>query len=96
MRPEHLRPATGEAAAPVEGRVLLVEELGASRLVHMDTPLGRLIANVPVEAGELHLADGHGRFTIEPAHVHLFDAETGRSLASLEGTVPASQNAAAA
>ena len=96
MRPEHLRPAIGEAAAPVEGRVLLVEELGASRLVHMDTPLGRLIANVPVEAGEIHMADDRGRFTIDPAHVHLFDVDTGRALASPEGAAAAGPQAAAA
>ena len=80
LRPEHLRPVIDDSAAPIEGRVLLVEELGASRLVHLETPLGRLIANVPVEAGELSLADDHGSFTIDPAYVHLFNAENGRSL----------------
>ncbi len=55
MRPEHLRPAAAGESASVEGRVLLVEELGASRLVHLETPLGRLIANVSAEAGELDL-----------------------------------------
>ena len=81
MRPEHLRPAAAEDRAPVEGRVLLVEELGASRLVHLETPLGRLIANVSAEAGELDLSDDRGRFAIAPAHVHLFSVDTGANLA---------------
>ncbi|HKK31804.1 MAG TPA: sn-glycerol-3-phosphate ABC transporter ATP-binding protein UgpC [Alphaproteobacteria bacterium] len=80
MRPEHLRPAAPDEASQVEGSVLLVEELGASRLVHIETPLGRLIANAPVEMAAAPPVGAQARFKIETEHLHLFDPAEGRSL----------------
>ena len=76
LRPEHLRPVplTG---AHLAGRIVLIEELGASRLVHLDTANGRLVSNVPVEdAGDWQVGDDIG-LAIAPKHTHLFDRASG-------------------
>jgi len=77
-RPEHLKPA--RSGGPLVGRVLLIEELGASRLVHVDGPSGRFIANVPTEADLAISPEDSVGFVVEAAHVHLFDRSEGRRL----------------
>ncbi|WP_193173615.1 ABC transporter ATP-binding protein [Nisaea nitritireducens] len=76
LRPEHLRPVplTG---AHLAGSIVLIEELGASRLVHLDTANGRLVSNVAVEdAGDWQMGDDIG-LAIAPKHTHLFDRVSG-------------------
>ncbi len=76
IRPEFLRL---EPRGPIRGRALLQEYLGASRCIHLETTVGRLIARLPASASvpageELALA-------LDPAHVRLFDAANGARLA---------------
>ena len=76
LRPEHLRPVP-LPGAHLAGRIVLIEELGASRLVHLDTANGRLVSNVPVEdAGDWQLGDDIG-LAVAPKHTHLFDRARG-------------------
>ena len=76
LRPEHLRPVP-LPGAHLAGRIVLIEELGASRLVHLDTANGRLVSNVPVEdAGDWQLGDDIG-LAVAPKHTHLFDRASG-------------------
>jgi sn-glycerol 3-phosphate transport system ATP-binding protein len=82
IRPEHLVLAPG-ASADLSLRLTadLVEALGADTLVHgrlgaLDsTILARLPGNTPVRAGDPLT------FTIPPEELHLFDPETGKTLA---------------
>jgi len=77
-RPEHLKPAGADG--PLNGRILLIEELGASRLIHVDGPAGRFIANVPPEESMDIGADDAIAFAVEAPHVHLFDPQSGRRI----------------
>ncbi|WP_420406168.1 ABC transporter ATP-binding protein [Nisaea sp.] len=80
LRPEHLRPVTDGTAGRLSGRIALIEELGASRLVHLETPNGRMVSNVAVEeSGDWRIGDEIG-LVVAPKHTHLFDRETGRRL----------------
>ncbi|WP_193188424.1 ABC transporter ATP-binding protein [Nisaea sediminum] len=80
LRPEHLRPVTDRADADLSGHITLIEELGASRLVHLETPNGRMVSNVAVEeSGDWRIGDDIG-LSVLPKHTHLFDRETGRRL----------------
>jgi multiple sugar transport system ATP-binding protein len=79
VRPEHVRL---DPASPLRGRVVFDEYLGATRCLHLDTPLGRLIARVASDA--LGTASARGAelgLALDPAHVRLFDPVTGTRLA---------------
>ncbi len=70
---------TVDARGPIRGRVVVDEYLGASRSLHVDTSIGRLVvrgdADRPSAVGEeLALA-------LDPSHVRLFDPKSGRRLA---------------
>ncbi len=78
VRPEHLHPADD---GPLQFEVELAEPLGADTLLH-----GRFGANREVvtvrQGGHVLAALGDKRhFKVDPAHLHLFDAQTGRRLA---------------
>ena len=81
IRPEHFSPAADGpliSGSTINGRVQVVEPLGADTLVHLAIGDGTLIARVPPEVRPTvgsPLAIG-----VDPARIHLFDAETGRSL----------------
>ena len=79
IRPEHLQPASGDAHH-VDLRVDMVEPLGADTLVH-----GRFVAadaDVTLRLpGTARLAAGEVvPLSADPAHLHVFDRETGRRL----------------
>ncbi len=76
IRPEFLRL---DPRGPIRGRALLEEYLGASRCIHLDTTVGRLVVRLPASASvpageELELA-------LDPHHVRLFDPASGARLA---------------
>jgi multiple sugar transport system ATP-binding protein len=75
VRPEFVR---FDPHGPVRGRVVIDEYLGSARCVHVDTPLGRLIAR----AGRSEARDAGEEvgLAFDPEHVRLFDPETGGRL----------------
>ena len=77
VRPEHVRIAAAGEAGVIRGQVVLVEELGASRLLHMQTDCGRLIANVPVEDVATGVDGSAVALTADRRHLHLFNRSTG-------------------
>ncbi|UUX48791.1 sn-glycerol-3-phosphate ABC transporter ATP-binding protein UgpC [Nisaea acidiphila] len=80
IRPEHLRPASAEAGASLSGRISLIEELGSSRLVHLETANGRMVSNIAVEeSGDWQIGEDIG-LSVAPKHTHLFDRESGLRL----------------
>jgi sn-glycerol 3-phosphate transport system ATP-binding protein len=76
LRPEHLELAAG---GPIPLKTELLERLGADTIVHGRLADGtRLVARTP---GTLALRLGDTvRLAINPGHIHLFDAESGRRL----------------
>jgi len=68
-----------DAASPLRGRLAVDEYLGASRCLHVDTPVGRLIARVEPDLELGRGAEVGLRF--DPAHVRWFDTRSGRRLA---------------
>ena len=71
VRPEHLHLGTAGGAS-IDGKVRIVEQLGNSTLVYVDTAAGELIVEAegsfPVKTG-----DAIG-VTVDPAKSHLFDS----------------------
>ena len=68
-----------DPASPLRGRVAVDEYLGSSRCLHVDTPVGRLVARVgPDTPGARGAEVG---LCLDPSHVRLFDPATGRRLA---------------
>jgi multiple sugar transport system ATP-binding protein len=75
VRCEYVRAGNSGAIA---GTVALDEYLGSHRSVYFDTPLGRIIAREPASARR-HVGET-ARIKFDPAHVNLFEPETGRRL----------------
>ena len=74
VRPEHVEIGTGDQQA----RVTLTEPLGRDFLVHLEVGPSSIRSLVPAEQGE-HLRTGEDvPIRMEPSHLHLFDAPTGR------------------
>ena len=68
-----------EGASALRGRVAVDEYLGSSRCLHVDTPLGRIVARVAPEA---RAARGEEvGLALDCAHLLAFDAGSGRLLA---------------
>ncbi len=71
VRPEHLKlGAPGDAMASFDGTVGIVEQLGNSTLLYIETPAGQLIVE-----GEGNLKVAHGEtvsLTLDPSRSHLF------------------------
>jgi multiple sugar transport system ATP-binding protein len=67
-----------DGAGPIEGRVTLDEYLGSVRSVHVDTECGRVVMRAG--ADRKHPVGEKVRLGFDPAHIRVFDAETGVSL----------------
>jgi len=77
VRPEDIHAAGGANGIPFTPE--LVEELGATRLLHGNFGATPIIVAIPA-SGTVH-ENKEMRLSIDPAAVHLFDKNTGRSLA---------------
>lgn len=75
VRSEHVRL---DDAAPLRGRVVLDEYLGAWRNVHLDCPSGRIVMRAP--PGQRHRPGETVGLTFDPAHTLYFAADTGARL----------------
>ena len=76
IRPEFV---TLDSASALRGRVTVDEYLGSSRCLHVQSPLGLLVARVePDEPATLGAEVG---LRLDPAHVRLFHSESGKRLA---------------
>jgi len=84
VRPEHLSITEDENS--VSGNVDLVEMMGSSVNIHVDSPAGSVMIVAPVaeeapESGAEFLSHGEAvRFTFRGGVAHVFDKETGRNL----------------
>jgi len=76
IRPEAL---ALDAASPLRGRIVVDEYLGSSRCLHVDTPLGRLVARVAPDAPGTRGEEVGLKLT--PGELRAFDATSGRLLA---------------
>jgi multiple sugar transport system ATP-binding protein len=76
VRPEHVRLGeAGAAGSSLDGTVTIVEQLGNSTLVYVDTPAGGLVVE---GEGNLKVAVGDKvGLTIDPQQAHLFGADGG-------------------
>ncbi|MBX3519613.1 MAG: sn-glycerol-3-phosphate import ATP-binding protein UgpC [Xanthobacteraceae bacterium] len=77
IRPEDIRTADGANGVPFKAE--LVEELGATRLLHGNFGTTPIIVAIPASGTQYESKEV--RLTVDPAAVHLFDRTTGRSLA---------------
>jgi ABC-type sugar transport system ATPase subunit len=74
VRPEHVEIGTGD----LQAKVTLTEPLGRDFLVHLEVGPSSIRSLVPAHYGE-HLRIGEDvPIRMEPSHLHLFDAPTGR------------------
>jgi ABC-type sugar transport system ATPase subunit len=74
VRPEHVQVGSG----PLAATVTLTEQLGRDYLVHLSVGPSSVRALVPAaQAAPLAMGD-EAAFHIDPVHLHLFDAESGR------------------
>jgi sn-glycerol 3-phosphate transport system ATP-binding protein len=77
FRPEDLSIAEHTAPGTLPGRVDLVEELGATRIVHLATSLGNFIVSLPADGP----APSGGVGLVLPAHrLSIFDRQSGRRI----------------
>ncbi len=93
MRPEALRlvqPGAGQIVAPVD----FIEELGASRVLHLHWA-GQILAVMQTEPTPFVAGDMAG-LEVPPEAVHLFSAETGIRLDEPARTTPAERSLATA
>jgi sn-glycerol 3-phosphate transport system ATP-binding protein len=74
IRPEHVVPCAAEQSL-YGGSVELVEKLGADALVHIANGGAMIVARVPHGTNPAPGTSIH--VTANPAHIYLFDAETG-------------------
>ncbi|MEJ2642173.1 MAG: ABC transporter ATP-binding protein [Desulfosarcinaceae bacterium] len=83
-RPEHLKPAAtddgGQGQPTLSGPLLTAEHLGAETLVNFRSADQTLRANIRAGEGPVSAVGASLTFTIDPRHLHLFDAVTGRNL----------------
>ena len=75
VRPEHLVWAPD---GPIQGAATVVEPLGSDTMVAFAVSSAEVIARVPPRI--VRAAGERVGFTVEPAHVHLFDRDTGARL----------------
>jgi multiple sugar transport system ATP-binding protein len=72
VRPEHLKIGPQSSDASFDGKVSIVEQLGNSTLLYVDTPAGQLIVE---GAGNLEAKPGDAvGLTIDAQRSHIFDA----------------------
>jgi multiple sugar transport system ATP-binding protein len=72
VRSEYVR---ADAGGHVTGRVLMDENMGSFRSVHVETECGRIVMRAP--ADHRHPVGETVRLGLDPAHISLFDSETG-------------------
>jgi ABC-type sugar transport system ATPase subunit len=77
VRPEHVEIGTGDLHA----KVTLTEPLGRDFLVHLEVGPSSIRSLVPAEQGERLRSGADVPIQMEPSHLHLFDAPTGRRVA---------------
>ncbi len=77
VRPEHLQPAAPEAAG-FDTRVEVVEPVGSEVFVNQVFGTHPLVSRLPPR--QLPQAGATLRMAVDPAHLHFFDAGTGRRL----------------
>ena len=80
IRPEHFEPATSDHPGVIRMRAEIVEKLGADTLVHgILGPRGpALTVRLPNDAG--FGAGEEVSIAVDPLHLHVFDAESGRRI----------------
>jgi multiple sugar transport system ATP-binding protein len=71
VRCEHVHE---DASGPIAGRVAIEEYLGSARIVHVDTPCGRLVART--DATSARPLGAELRLRVDPAQVSVFDGST--------------------
>jgi sn-glycerol 3-phosphate transport system ATP-binding protein len=78
MRPEHLK---ADPDGPVRFEVHLSEPLGANTLLHgfLTTTRESFTVSLP-GVHQLPTGDTPMRLSIDPAHIHLFDPQSGKRL----------------
>ncbi|ACY47269.1 ABC transporter ATP-binding protein [Rhodothermus marinus] len=81
VRPEHVTLAASEEAT-MQGQVETVEVLGA--VAHLYVRVGQTTVVAQVDAAMRPEPDQTVALRIDPARIHLFDAETGRALSRIE------------
>ena len=74
VRPEHVQVGSG----PLVATVTLTEQLGRDYLVHMTVGPSSIRALVPAAEAATLAAGDEVAFHVDPLHMHLFDAESGR------------------
>jgi sn-glycerol 3-phosphate transport system ATP-binding protein len=79
IRPEMIAIGTGNGGSSLPARVDLVEELGASRLIHLMTGLGPLVANAPADGPQ---PKGDVTITLAMEKCALFDRATGMRISA--------------
>jgi len=81
VRPEHLRPIprseVTQTGSTIEGVVEVIEPLGSEQHVHVNVGDEVITAKLPRE--HRLQRDEKVAFTFDPAHLHVFDAESGRA-----------------
>ena len=77
IRPEHLLPA---ADGPLEFTIEMAEPLGADTLLHGHFGEARELVTVRQGGHVLAKPGEKRRFRADPAHLHLFDSQTGKRL----------------
>jgi ABC-type sugar transport system ATPase subunit len=76
IRPEHLLVTGAGSDHALPARVELVETLGHERLVRCAVDGGLLVVRCPVDGA----VPDHLSLAVDPAHIHLFDADSGERL----------------
>jgi ABC-type sugar transport system ATPase subunit len=74
VRPEHIEVGSG----PLIATVTLTEQLGRDYLVHMTVGPSSIRALVPADEAASLVPGDQVAFHVDPVHLHLFDAESGR------------------
>ena len=74
VRPEHIEVGSG----PLTATVTLTEQLGRDYLVHMTAGPSSIRALVPSDEAAGLAPGDEVTFHVDPVHLHLFDAESGR------------------
>jgi ABC-type sugar transport system ATPase subunit len=78
VRPEHVQVDSGKNGGGVRATITLTEPLGRDFLVHLDVGPSSIRALVPAGQGIRLKAGDDVAVRVEPAYLHLFDAESGR------------------
>lgn len=81
IRPEHIEISRGQRH--LSGRIVEVEHLGYERLVHVETPAGRMIVRMTVEPGATPRSGDEVGLRLDDSRLMLFDDDGARVCAPL-------------